>query len=203
MKWIADVMMKHRARALFHRISSYFPSHGAIADLGSGTGHNAELIRQRTGLQVEEYDVADLHWVGPGPTLLLNHSVPMRDRHFASLLLLYVLQYPECVASLLREALRITYGPVIVVQSTYSNALGAFVLRCREFCWGRAAFHIAACLRIVRWDNCPLVPRRYWTREELIDEFHRAGFVVRKITPSIWSGLGVSRDLFVLEASQS
>ncbi|WP_010586841.1 hypothetical protein [Schlesneria paludicola] len=203
MRWIADVVMKHRARALYRRISPHLPMVGIIADLGSGTGHNAELIRQRTALRVTEYDVADLHWVGPGPTLLANNSVPTHDHHFASLLLLYVLQYPESVAPLLSEAQRITEGPVIVVQSTYTGRLGRFVLRCREFCWGRAAFHIAAFLRIVECHDCPLVPCRYWTREELLDEFRRSGFVVRALIPSNWPGLSVSRDLFVLEAHRS
>jgi hypothetical protein len=201
MKWAANILMERRARALFLRVSPHLPVAGTIADVGSGTGHNAEQIRHRTTLIVHEYDVADLHWVGPGPTLMSEESVPAQDRCFASLLLLFVLQYPESVSSILFEARRVTQGSVIVLQSTYTGALGQFVVRFREFFWGRMAFHLAVFMRLIRYHDCPLRPRRFFTRRELLEEFHRSGFVVRNIQHSSWPGLKASRDLFVLEAN--
>jgi hypothetical protein len=129
--------MEQRARALFLRVSPHLPVTGTIADIGAGTGHNAEQIRHRTGLIVNEYDVADLHWVGPGPTLMSDDAVPADDQCFASLLLLFVLQYPESVSRILLEARRVTQGSVIVLQSTYTGTHGLFVLRLREFFWGK------------------------------------------------------------------
>jgi hypothetical protein len=55
-------------------------------------------------------------------------------------------------------------------------------------------------MRLVRRANCPLLPRRFFSRRALLEEFDRSGFVVRKIHRSRWLGLIVSRDLFVLDA---
>ena len=41
MKWLADWVMTHRATALVARIGSHLPAAGLVADIGSGTGHNA------------------------------------------------------------------------------------------------------------------------------------------------------------------
>jgi hypothetical protein len=199
-KWAANIVMERRARALFLRVSPHLPLAGTIADIGSGTGHNAEQIRHRTALIVDEYDVADLHWVGPGPTLISDDSLPARDHCFASLLLLFTLQYPESVSRILHEVRRVLQGSVIVLQSTYTGRLGLFVLRLRESIWGKIAFHLAVLMKLITCANCPVLPRRFFTRQQLIEEFHRSGFVVREIHPSNWPGLNVSRDLFVLEA---
>lgn len=201
MKRLANLLMRHRASRLFGRIASHLPTEGTIADVGSGTGHNAEELRQRTRLIVNEYDVADLHWVGPGPMMLEGTAIPAPDQAFDSLLLLYVLQYPESVPTLLSEARRVTRGRVIVVQSTYSGRRSLFVLRLREFVWGRLAFSLAAWARLVRPNRCPLVPHHFFTRQELFSAFQSSGFDVRATETLNWPGLNVSRDLFVLEAS--
>jgi len=174
-KWMANIVMERRARALFLRVSPHLPAAGTIADVGSGTGHNAEQIRHRTALIVNEYDVADLHWAGPGPTLMPHESVPAHDHCFASLLLLFVLQYPESVSRLLLEARRVTQGSVIVVQSTYAGALGLLVLRIREFVWGQLAFQLAALMRLIRYDYCPLRPYRFLLDENYSKSFVRPG----------------------------
>ena len=157
MRWLADLVMRRRARALFARLAPHLPQSGTIADVGSGTGHNAAHIQQHTALCVCEFDVADMHWVGSGPTLMSDPLIPARDCRFSSLLLLFVLQYVESVPLLLRETRRVAEGPVIVMQSTYSGAWGLCVLRWREFFWGRAAYALAALVRLVRAVDCPLL----------------------------------------------
>jgi hypothetical protein len=199
-KWVADFVMKRRARALYLRVAPHLPLAGTIADIGSGTGHNAEQIRQQTALIVDEYDIADLHWIGPGPTLMSGDSFPAHDRSFTSLLLLFVLNYPDSISRILLESRRVTQGSIIVIQSTYTGKFGLCVLRIREFFWGKMAFHLAAFLRLVHRGDCPLRPLRFLTRGELLEEFHRSGLVVRQIHESRWPGLNVSRDLFVLVA---
>ena len=124
MKWLADRIMVHRAIALFDRVGRHLPGSGTIADIGSGTGHNAEEIRRNTTLSVREFDVADLHWVGPGPVIFAGGRVPVDDGAFDGLLLLFVLQYVDSPHALLSEVRRVSHGPVIVVQSIY-----------RGWCW--------------------------------------------------------------------
>ena len=123
----------------------------------------------------------------------------MSNDSFSSLLMLFVLQYPESVSPLLQEARRVSHGPVIVVQSTYSGTIGLLVLMFREFFWGRLAFRLASFARLMSCQTCPLWPRRYYKRAELLHEFHQSAFIVRTFLPSNGYGLNVSRDLFVLE----
>jgi hypothetical protein len=67
MKWIATLIMQRRALRLYRRIQQHLPTAGAVADVGSGTGHNAQAIRNHTSLAVTDFDIADIHWVGLPP----------------------------------------------------------------------------------------------------------------------------------------
>lgn len=202
MKWLADWVMTHRATALVARIGSHLPAAGLVADIGSGTGHNADEIRRRTLLSVSEFDVADMHWVGPGPVIFAAGRIPVDDREFDGLLLLFVLQYPESPLELLIEARRVSRGRVIVLQSTYRGWWGRTVLTLREFVWGRVALRVATAARVIRPADGSLIPRRYLTRRELLPLFETAGLVVMNAEPAEWPGLCVSRDLYVLESRQ-
>ena len=199
MKWLADRVMARRARSLLARIRRHLPSSGIIADVGSGTGHNGEAIRFGTHLAVQNFDVADLHWVGPRPVIFEETHVPASNRSFDALLMLFVLQYPQSPIELLTEARRVTRGRVIILQSTYYGWLGRIVLSIRECLWGRLAFRLAALARVVSATECPLTPRRYFTCSEIQQLFKSAGFTVLQMEPAKWIGLNVSRDLFVLE----
>ena len=203
MKWLADCVMVHRACSLFTRVRPHLPAAGTIADIGSGTGHNAEEIRRRTTLSVREFDVADLHWVGPGPVFVEGNRVPVEDLAFDGLLMLFVLQYSDSPKELLAEARRVSRGPGIVLHSSYRGWYGRTVLTVREFVWGRLALRAAAFLRVVRPVECPLLPRRYFTRPELRQLLEETEFVIVKTEPAEWPGLCVSRDLYVLEARKS
>ena len=202
MKWLADRIMAHRTRSLFGRVRPHLPSAGIIADIGSGTGHNAEEVRRRTALAVREFDVADLHWVGPGAVIFDGGRVPVDDGTFDGLLMLFVLQYVDSPNELLSEVRRISRGPVIVVQSVYRGWWGRMVLGLREFVWGRLALRVAVGLRVLPPLECPLSPRHYFTRPELHRLFEAAGLVIVKSEPAEWFGLGVSRDLYVLGERQ-
>jgi hypothetical protein len=203
MKLLANRIMVRRAGSLFARVRSHLPSSGTIADIGSGTGHNADEIRRRTTLAVREFDVADLHWVGPGPMIIDRSRVPVDDGAFDGLLMLFVLQYPDSPQELLTEARRVSQGPLIVLQSVYRGWWGRMVLGLREFIWGRLALRVAVCLRVVRPVECPLLPRRCFTLPELHRLFESAGLVVVRSERAHWLGLCVSRDLYVLESKKS
>ena len=202
MRWLADCVMAHRACSLLARVRPHLPASGTIADIGSGTGHNAAEIRRRTTLSVREFDVADLHWVGPGPVIVEGNRVPVEDGAFEGLLMLFVLQYLDSPHELLMEVRRASRGPVIVLQSVYRGWCGRTVLGLREFIWGRLALRVAVGLRVLQPVECPLSPRRCFTRPELHRLFDAAGLVVVKSEPAEWLGLCVSRDLYVLESKK-
>ena len=191
--------MTYRSRSLVKRLRPHLPATGLIADVGSGTGHNAEAIRRLNGIEVHEFDVADLHWVGPGPQIFDKCRLPAEDGSFESLLLLFVLQYPDSPSELLKECRRVSRGPTLVVQSTFRGTWGRTVLAVREFFWGRAALRLAVLTGLVHCAGHILKPRRFFTVSELHRLFDEAGFVVVNTIPAEWFGLCVSRDLFILQ----
>jgi hypothetical protein len=202
MKWLADLVMARRARSLLAHTRPYLPRSGLIADIGSGTGHNAEAIRSSMRLAVQEYDVVDLHWVGPGPVVFEPPQLPAGDHTYDAILIVFVLQYSESAFDLLQEARRVTRGPVIILQSTYHGWLGRIALGVRECLWGRFAFRLAVLARVISSKVCPLKPRRYFTRAELRELILSVGFNVLAMEPAEWFGLEVSRDLFIVESSE-
>src|SRR5687768_10995220 len=116
--------LERRARALADRLVPHLPGSGRALDIGSGTGHNAQAMRERTRLVVEEVDVCDMHVVGGGPVLFNGRALPYPDGCFAVSTILFVLQCADEPAALLREAARVTAGPVLVIQSTCEGAIG-------------------------------------------------------------------------------
>ena len=199
MKWLANWVMSRRSKRLIARLCHCLPESGVIVDIGSGTGHNAEAIRLLGKHQTREFDVADLHWVGPGPELISDSQIPVGDQVFDGLILFFVLQYPVSPEELLRECRRVTNGPLLIIQSTYQGRLGRIALVIREFFWGRFALQIATLAGLVRPAEYSLKPRHEFTRFELKDLFARVGLVVVACIPAEWWMLGVSRDLFVLK----
>lgn len=198
MKRLFNLVMRRRAKALTGRLRPWLPPRACIADIGSGTGHNAEEWRTRFSADVDEFDVADLHWTGPGPALFDGQKLPADDSAYDVVTLLFVLQYSSQVLELLTEVRRIARGPVLIVQSTCGGAWGRFCLRWREWCWGPLAFHVARCAGLVRGQPCSLMTRRSFSTDELRDLFHQAGLQVAHWEPQRSWSLRVSRDLFVL-----
>lgn len=198
MLWLANWLMTHRSRSLTARLRPQLPVTGTIADIGSGTGHNAEQIRRLNTVAIREFDVADLHWVGPGPEIIAGNRLPAADDSFDALLMLFVLQYPDSPKDLLQECCRVSRGPLIVIQSTYRGCWGRTVLAIRELCWGRMALQLALFLGILQTTERPLKPRQYFQASELTQLFDEVGLVVLKRIPAEWWGFCVSRDLYVL-----
>lgn len=200
---LANWVMARRSRLLTRRLLPQLPAFGTIADIGSGTGHNAEEIRRMNTVSVREFDVADLHWIGPGPQIIKGNRLPADDKTFDALLMLFVLQYPDSPKDLLKECCRVCRGPLIVLQSTYRGWWGRTILTVRELFWGRLALRLALLMGVLRVVERPLKPRRYFNASELNRLFDEAGLVIVNSSSAEWWGLCVSRDLFVLKPGKS
>ncbi|MBM4074374.1 MAG: class I SAM-dependent methyltransferase [Planctomycetes bacterium] len=198
--WIAEIIMQRRALRVLNRIREFLPSSGIIADVGSGTGHNADAIRKSIKSTVTEFDVVDIHWVGPGPQNIADSRIPADDQSFDATLLLYVLQYPEFPDELLLEVNRISRGTIVVLQSTYRGILGWSLLTLREFVFGRMACRLAIIAKLIRPQNSSLIPRRYFRRVELETLFEKSGFSILDRIESRRVWIGVSRDLYLLRS---
>jgi ubiquinone/menaquinone biosynthesis C-methylase UbiE len=202
MKAVFNWVMRRRARELTARLRQWLRPGLSVADVGSGSGHNAACWRA-FGVEVDEFDVADLHWVGAGPTLWDGSRLPCSADEYDVVTLLFVLHYVPDPRALLQELRRICSGRVVVLQSTYRGRWGRFALALREFVWGRTALLVARLARLIRSRECPLRPRRCFTREELRRTFGQSGFRVISWEPDEWQGMNVSRDLYVLEATHA
>ena len=193
-----SVLAKRRAAAIAARLAPHLPRHGPILDIGSGTGHNAEALRDATALQVVQTDVVDMHVVGEPPVPFDGRRLPFAGERFTAALLCYVLQYPDDPVRLLREAARVSRR-VILVQSPYRGPIGWVYLRSREWLTGRCAFRIARLVRFVAAVRCPLRPNELLRPATLRALFDRAGLQIRHRESRASRLRPVSRDLFVLE----
>ncbi|HEV3340827.1 MAG TPA: methyltransferase domain-containing protein [Pirellulales bacterium] len=197
--------MNRRARSLTRRLKPWLKAARRAADIGSGTGHNAEVWRNELGILVDEYDVADLHWVGPGPVLFDGERPPAAHAAYDTVTLLFVLQYVPDPVGLLRRVAELCDGSILLIQSTYRGAWGKRWLRLREWIYGRLSLDIArrtgVLASVLGGDSCPLTPRRFFSRAQLRQTLEEAGLIIHHFFPSEWPGLSISRDLYVLRST--
>ena len=196
-----DWILSRRARPLTERLRPWVPVGCQIADVGSGTGHNAMVWRSEFGAAVDEFDVADLHWVGAGPTIFDGQRFSVADRTYQVVTVLFVLQYSSQVFHLLQEVRRISADRVIVIQSTYRGRWGRLWLNVRGFLWGPVACTVARLAGVVQGNPRSLVSQRLYSRDELRQLFLNVGLTVRHWEPEEWWGFQISRDLIVLEVN--
>lgn len=202
MKRSIDWVLWRRGRALCRTIEAWVPAGSAIIDIGSGTGHNGALLRA-SDRAVEEFDVVDMHWVGPGPELFDGRRLQRPEDGCDAVLLAFVLQYAEDPAVLLREASRLARGKVLVVQSSFEGSLARVLLGVREHLWGPVALAVARGLGLVGDFESPLVTRRHYRRSDLRELFERCGLEEVYSESESWPGLAVRRDFFVLDPGAS
>ena len=180
MKALFDAVMQRRARRLLEQVRAWVPGEGPVLDLGSGTGHVSAMVERELGLEVVTADVSDLHVVGRSPVLIADDVLPFANGTFSAALLLFVLAYPDDPAGVLREAARVTRGPVIVVQTVYSGRLGYAWHRGREFLWTIVAFHVSKLIGYVPPDaTFTMRTRRFYTARALRREILAAGLQIR------------------------
>lgn len=201
MKARFDRIMTRRAQKLTKRLRNWIPPGSHVADIGSGTGHNALAWRTELAATVDEFDVSDLHWVGAGPRIFDGLKIPAANAVYPVVTLLFVLHYSPQAVKLLREAGRISSDRVLVIQSTYRGPWGRLWLNVRGMIWGPVAYIVARWVGILKGGSCPLISRTLFSRHELTRIFQQAGLTVRHWEPQEWRGLMISRDLYVLEVS--
>ena len=180
LKSMLDVVMERRARQLTDQVGAWLPDEGPVLDLGSGTGHVAARLESELGLEVVAADVSDIHVVGPSPVLIADGVLPFETERFSAALLLFMLAYPSDPAGVLREAARVTRGPIILVQSLHASRLGHAWLRLREFVWTIVAFHVSKILGYVPRDAVfTMRTRRFYTAAALGRDVRAAGLRIR------------------------
>jgi ubiquinone/menaquinone biosynthesis C-methylase UbiE len=180
LKSLLDAVMERRARRLLEQVAMWLPDKGSVLDLGSGTGHFSALLERELGLEVVAADVSDMHVVGRPPVMIADGVLPFEERTFSAALLFFVLAYPNDPAGVLKEAARVTRGPVIVVQTLYSGRLGYAWHRCRELLWTIVAFRVSKLVGYVPPNaKFTMHTRRFYTAQALRREVLAAGLEIR------------------------
>lgn len=179
LKAILDAVMERRSTHLIEQVGAWLPEEGPVLDLGSGTGHVSARLELERGLDVVPADVSDIHVVGRPPVLVSDGVLPFADASFSAALLFFMLAYPKEPAAVLREAARVTHGPVILVQSVYSGRVGYTWHRVREFFWTIVAFHVSRLVGYVPpGARFTMNTRRFYTARTLGREVVAAGLRV-------------------------
>ena len=180
LKSLIDAVMERRARRLIEHVGPWLPTDGRVLDLGSGTGHLSARLERELGLDVVTADVSDMHVVGRPPVLIADGVLPFDDANFSAALLLFMLAYPNDPTGVLAEAARVTRGPIILVQTLHSGAVGYAWLRVREFFWTIVAFHVSRFLGYVSPKaTFTMSTRRFYTARTLERDVAAAGLRIR------------------------
>ncbi|MXW33352.1 MAG: class I SAM-dependent methyltransferase [Rhodothermaceae bacterium] len=123
-KWLQS-LMRARASKKFKRIRPFFPKNTGIMtvlDLGCAEGYVGESIQKELGTSVTLADVVPMNQTDLPYFSLKQGPLPWPSKHFDVVLLYHVLHHAKNTEMLLREAMRVCRGRVIVVESVYTTS---------------------------------------------------------------------------------
>lgn len=179
LKSLFDRIMERRSQRLITHVREWLPTRGPMLDLGSGTGHFAALLERDVDVEVVTADVGDMHVAGRPPVLITDGALPFPDASFTTTLLVFMLAYPREPVAVLREAARVTRGPIILVQSLYAGPFGYLWHRSREFIWTIVAFHVSKAIGYVPpHATFRMHTRRFYTDHALQRDLRAAGLQI-------------------------
>lgn len=125
-------LMRHRGRRKWRWVATALPelTRGAsLLDLGAGEGHVGWAANQEAGAIVQLADVVDYHTAALPFVRYDGRRLPFEDDDFDATLLVFVLHHADAPERVLKEAARVTRGPVVVMESLVVNRPQARLLR--------------------------------------------------------------------------
>lgn len=180
LKSMFDAVMERRSDELIEQVGAWLPAEGPLLDVGSGTGHLSARLERELDIEVIPADVTDMHVAGRAPVIVKDGVLPFEESACAGALLFFMLHYPDDPVALLREVVRVTRGPIIVVQSLHTGRFGYSWLRVREFMWTWVAFHISKLIGYVKAEaEFTMNAQRFYTAESLQRDVAAAGLRIR------------------------
>lgn len=126
-----DRLLRARARWKADLVMEFTPNQFGdctLLDLGAAEGYVGLEIADRTGVRVTLADVQDRNRTALPYVVYDGRVLPFDDDTFDAIVLVYVLHHAESAETLLSEAARVSGGPIIIVESVYTNRLQCFVL---------------------------------------------------------------------------
>ena len=115
-------LQRRRGRAKARRLTPYLPDVAPLhlLDLGAGEGYVGAALAAG-GAAVHLADVVDLNRTALSHTRYDGHTLPFEDRAFDAVVLYFVLHHCRDPQRVFREALRVSRGSVLVVESVYEK----------------------------------------------------------------------------------
>lgn len=113
-------LLRRRARSKWARLRTACPPlrpGGRLLDVGCGEGFVGDRAAEDSGLAVTLADVIDLAQSRRPLQALSPRSLPFGDARFDTVVLSYVLHHAEDPVSVLSESVRVSRGPVLVLET--------------------------------------------------------------------------------------
>lgn len=166
------VLMKRRARSKWSWIEQALlgQSLSLILDLGSGEGYVGEAAALATSADVHLADVVDFHAVDLPFVQFDGEKLPFEDQAFDLTLLVFVLHHAAEQEVLLREAGRVTKGPLVILESVYVSTFQHHLLRALDILANR--------LRSIGAMTSQEEHLHFRTEEDWMDIFASLGYTV-------------------------
>lgn len=118
---LLQVKLRTRARGKWQWISPHLPGPARVLDLGAGEGYVGEEIQRTTGAEVILADVCDSNRTTLPHVTYDGRQLPFEDGSFDATVLVFVLHHAADPEAVLREARRVTRGPVFVIESVFEG----------------------------------------------------------------------------------
>jgi len=104
-----------RVRVIAEALAPWLPADGIVIDVGAGDGAvAAHLLARRPGLRIEGYDVMARENAAIPIHAFDGRRLPLGDRSVDAVILVDVLHHCDSPADMLKEALRVSRGLVLI-----------------------------------------------------------------------------------------
>ena len=160
-------MHTRRVRVLTDEFSAQLPDTGAVLDVGCGDGLLASLVQQRKqGLTLTGIDVLVRSGTHVPVTGFDGTTIPFPDNSFDSVMFVDVLHHTNDPMILLREAVRVTRGSIVIKDHTLKGWGAMPTLRFMD--------------RVSNLRYNVALPYNYWTEEQWRTAFADLGLRIVK-----------------------
>lgn len=135
---IFDSLIHHFGRTwwapiVLNDIGPFLKTGERVLDIGAGGGWSGELISKKKGVEMQLLDVEDFNRSELPLALYDGENIPFSDNSFDSSLLLFVLHHCKDPLLVLKDAIRVTKGRIIIYEDTYSSPFERALVCANDF----------------------------------------------------------------------
>ncbi|MCR4308306.1 MAG: class I SAM-dependent methyltransferase [Candidatus Berkelbacteria bacterium] len=165
-----------RAELIYEQVQKYFEGiEGKVIDYGAGDGQVTQLLKDRSGLDIEGYDVRSYPAQGVSVPISLfdGGKIPVEDGHYQAGLMTNVAHHEKDNEKILEETTRAIGSRLVVIETVPTGETEEEIARDRE----RTFLNDYLYNRLFHNANIP-VPGTYETPQGWIDRFSQHGWNV-------------------------